>query len=114
MGSSLNARVATIVAVTAFAMGPLAPAAHARGGGREACRPDVEKLCPDAKPGDGSVRACLHDHEADLSDGCKQAMAHWKEHHGHHPHDGSGTNPSGGNSGTAPSGGEQHESTGGD
>lgn len=110
MRSSVNARVAMIVAVAAFGMGPFAIPAHAHGGGREACRADVEKLCPDAKPGDGSVRTCLHDNEAKLSDGCKQAMAHWKEHHGHH---GAGSS-NGGDSGTNPSGGEQHESNGGD
>ena len=50
--------------------------ASARGGGmKRACKADVEKLCADAKPGGGEIPKCLHDHEADLSDTCKQAMA---------------------------------------
>jgi len=52
-----------------------------QGGGRGACRADIQKLCPDAKRGDGSIRECMRDHQDDLSDACKQAIAHRREHH---------------------------------
>jgi hypothetical protein len=51
---------------------------------REACRPDVERLCKDVKPGHGQIRECLKAHEAELSDGCKAAIQEAREHH--HPH----------------------------
>jgi hypothetical protein len=40
----------------------------------KACRPDVKKLCADAKPGKG-IADCMKEHAADVSDGCKDAMA---------------------------------------
>lgn len=42
----------------------------------EACRPDAEKFCSDIKPGHGRIMACLHQHEAELSDACKAQSAH--------------------------------------
>jgi hypothetical protein len=39
----------------------------------KACKADAKKLCADAKPGKGAE--CLKSHAADLSDGCKEAMA---------------------------------------
>jgi len=60
---------------------PLAASAR-EGGMKGACKADVEKLCPDAKPGGGEIRKCLHDHEADLTDACKQAME--RRHARHH------------------------------
>ena len=70
-----NALAAT-VAAGLLAMPLAVSTAFAREGGMKgACKADVEKLCPDAKPGGGEIRKCLHDHEADLSDACKQAMA---------------------------------------
>ena len=93
---------ATITALAALAAAlAVSPAAAYGGGGHSACRADVEKLCPDAKPGDhGAMRTCLHDHEADLSDGCKQAMAHWK---GHHHHGSTGSADTNGGGADAPS-----------
>ena len=39
------------------------------------CVPDGQKLCPDVKPDDRSgMLQCLKDHEADLSDACKQRL----------------------------------------
>jgi hypothetical protein len=40
----------------------------------KACRPDVKRLCADAKPGKG-IADCMKEHAADVSDGCKDAMA---------------------------------------
>lgn len=60
--------------VSSFA---LAGAALAQPGGgvRAACQADIQKFCPDAKPGPGgTLRACIRDHQAQLSDGCKSAL----------------------------------------
>lgn len=47
-----------------------APAAAAL----EACKADVEKLCPGVQPGEGRIAACLKDKRRQLSDGCKTAI----------------------------------------
>jgi len=41
---------------------------------REACQPDVAKLCADVKPGGHRVAACLRDHASELSQACQAAM----------------------------------------
>jgi len=61
-----------------------APAAGERsakggGGAREACRPDVMRLCRSAMPDRAKIKSCLQAHAADLSDACKTAIiAHGK------------------------------------
>lgn len=62
-----------LVAVSsAFAADASTPA---KGGAvAEACRQDVQTLCPEAKPGDGHIKACLKANRAKLSDGCKAAI----------------------------------------
>ena len=40
---------------------------------RQACAADMQKLCPDKTGPDR--RQCMMDHSADLSDGCKSAIA---------------------------------------
>jgi len=40
---------------------------------REACAADMQKLCADKTGPDR--RQCMMDHQADLSDGCKTALA---------------------------------------
>jgi cysteine rich repeat protein len=42
---------------------------------RGACKADVEKLCKDVKPGEGRIAQCLKSNEANVSAGCKEAMA---------------------------------------
>ena len=44
---------------------------------RQACAADMQKLCPDKTGPDR--RQCMMDHSADLSDGCKSAMATIRE-----------------------------------
>ena len=44
---------------------------------RQACAADMQKLCPDKTGPDR--RQCMMDHSADLSDGCKSAMAAMRE-----------------------------------
>jgi hypothetical protein len=41
----------------------------------QACRADFKKLCSGVKPGDGRGAQCLKQHESEVSDGCKTAMA---------------------------------------
>lgn len=38
------------------------------------CKADVQKLCPDVKPGQGRIRACMKEHKDQLSDACKSAI----------------------------------------
>ena len=39
------------------------------------CAADMQKVCPDVKPDDrAGMLQCLKDHEADLSDACKQRL----------------------------------------
>ncbi len=40
----------------------------------EACKKDMETLCPGVQPGDGRVAACMKEHRRKLSDGCKAAL----------------------------------------
>ena len=41
----------------------------------DACEPDIEKFCFDTTMGKGGVASCLKKHQADLSAGCKDAVA---------------------------------------
>jgi len=41
---------------------------------RAACETDIQKLCSDVQPGGGRILACLKHHQADVTDGCKQAV----------------------------------------
>lgn len=53
----------------------MAPAAWAQGAGAaQACHTDATQLCPGVQPGGGRVLACLKQHEAELSSGCKAAL----------------------------------------
>jgi Cysteine rich repeat len=42
---------------------------------RAACAPDVQKLCANVPAGGGRMIACLKQHQDQVSDGCKQAVA---------------------------------------
>jgi len=42
---------------------------------RAACGADVQALCAGVPPGGGRIIACLKQHQAEVSDGCKQAIA---------------------------------------
>jgi hypothetical protein len=42
---------------------------------RKACAADIQRLCPDAKPGQGGgLRMCLREHRNDLSPECRAAL----------------------------------------
>ena len=87
---TITTLVRTVALATTLALSPLAlaqgsPPAPPAGGQmakvRDACRPDVERLCKDVKPGGGRIRECLKAHQADLSDACKAAVKDAREHH---------------------------------
>ncbi len=42
---------------------------------RAACAQDVQKLCANVQPGGGRIIACLRQHQDQVSDACKQAVA---------------------------------------
>lgn len=42
---------------------------------REACRADVAALCSGIQGGGGRIAGCMKEHAAQLSDGCKAAIA---------------------------------------
>ena len=50
-----------------------APAAAA-GPAVEACKADVQTLCPGVQPGDGRIKQCMTKNRSKLSDGCKAAL----------------------------------------
>ena len=50
----------------------LAQAAHP-------CVDDAKKLCPDTKPGEGRIAACLKAHQDQLSQACKANIAKFRE-----------------------------------
>ena len=54
-------------------------AVAAKGKGRHPCRADRMKFCKDIKPGEGRIRACLNEHQADLSDKCKKGIEKYDE-----------------------------------
>jgi Cysteine rich repeat len=71
-----------VAAQSALADEPPTPAAPPQGGEvRGACKADIEKLCPGIQPGGGKIRECMKQHEADLSDACKQALAKARSSH---------------------------------
>jgi hypothetical protein len=42
---------------------------------QDACRGDVERLCPGIAPGGGRISACLHANQAQVSTPCKAELA---------------------------------------
>jgi hypothetical protein len=42
---------------------------------REACAADVKSLCGEVKHGGGAIMRCMAEHRANVSAGCKTAMA---------------------------------------
>lgn len=69
-------RIATpLFATLLLAAGMAAHAADAPAGAVvEACKADIEKLCPGVQPGEGRIAQCLRGKHRQLSDGCKTAL----------------------------------------
>jgi hypothetical protein len=68
----------SLLLALSFALGTgaalAADAPKADGAVAEACKADVEKLCPGIQPGEGRVVACLKEHKKDVSKGCKSEI----------------------------------------
>ena len=61
--------LALMSATTAFAAD-----AAAAGPAVEACKQDVQTLCPGVQPGEGRIKQCMAKNRAKLSEGCKAAL----------------------------------------
>ena len=75
--------LALAIAAPALAQDPMAKVADApakagaragRHGAMKACKPDREKYCAGVEKGGGRVMACMKEHAAQLSPGCKSAI----------------------------------------
>jgi len=42
---------------------------------RKSCKADVQKNCANIEPGAGRIEACMKDHFAEMSDGCKETIS---------------------------------------
>ncbi len=61
----------------AFALAGLAQPAQAQNAAstaRETCRPDIQRLCSDAQPGQ-ALRSCLRQNIRNLSPACRTALS---------------------------------------
>jgi Cysteine rich repeat len=65
---------ALVLLAACFGSAHAADAPAAGGAVVEACKADVEKLCPGVQPGEGRVAACLKGKHRQMSDGCKAAI----------------------------------------
>ncbi len=63
-----------VTLASGFALALAAPAFSAEKG-KGPCAADTEKFCKDVKPGEGRVKACLQEHEKDLSQACRERKA---------------------------------------
>lgn len=65
---------AAVLAIALLAAG--AASAEPAGGDalRQVCAADFQKACPDAKPGDGALKACAKAHFMSFSHPCKTAL----------------------------------------
>ena len=66
---------ATLAAMIGGALRPQSLYAQTLADVRAACASDVQKLCAGVPSGGGRIIACLKQHQAEVSDGCKQAIA---------------------------------------
>lgn len=63
-----------IALASGFALALAAPAFSAEKA-KGPCAEDAAKFCKDIKPGEGRVKACLKEHEKDLSQACRDRKA---------------------------------------
>jgi Cysteine rich repeat len=77
-----NKILAAAVALLALSVAHAADAPAAPPALVEACKADVEKLCPGVQPGEGRIAACLKGKHRQLSDGCKTAIKEQRKNKG--------------------------------
>ena len=81
--AEVSIRCAAAVVLAVVAGGMLEPqSSYAQAGSPQAladaravCASDMQKLCAGVQPGGGRIVACLKQHQAEVSDGCKLAIA---------------------------------------
>ncbi len=65
-----------VIRACVIAIGLLPTLAFAEPGAiRGACMNDIKSLCGSVQPGGGRIRDCIREHRAQLSNGCKVAIA---------------------------------------
>lgn len=70
----------TLLTATLLGLFALSSALAAEGTGKadgpvaQACRQELQTLCPDVEPGDGRLKACVRKNHSKLSDACKDAL----------------------------------------
>ncbi|HEX3138991.1 MAG TPA: hypothetical protein VHQ87_02995 [Rhizobacter sp.] len=65
-----------IASSSAFAADTPASAPGQPGPLAQACKKDVETLCPGIQPGEDRIRQCMSKHRSKISPDCKKAMKH--------------------------------------
>ena len=75
-------RIQTLAATLLLAFGAAHAADAPAAAVVEACKADVEKLCPGVQPGEGRIAACLKGKHRQLSDGCKTAIKEQRKNKG--------------------------------
>jgi hypothetical protein len=67
--------IAATLAAALVAGAAFAQPAQGNGGVRQACMADLQKACPDAKPGPGGgMRECARAHFSEFSQPCQSAL----------------------------------------
>jgi hypothetical protein len=67
-------RLAALALSAALLTASAASAQPAGGDIRQVCATDFQKACPDAKPGNGALKACAKAHFMSFSQPCKDAL----------------------------------------
>lgn len=80
-----NKKLVMLTLASGFALALAAPSAAAPKG---PCAEDTAKFCKDIKPGEGRVKACLKEHEKELSQACKERREKAGEKRAHKRRDG--------------------------
>jgi hypothetical protein len=66
--------IAAVLALALIAAGAASADTGAGGDVRQVCAADFQKACPDAKPGNGALKACAKAHFMSFSRPCKSAL----------------------------------------
>jgi hypothetical protein len=78
---SLSMSRAFLLSATLLFMAVSSPAyAEPQGGhGKKDCKADVARFCPEVKPGEGRLLACLKAHQAQLQPACQAKLPQWEK-----------------------------------